>query len=110
MKLVVALLSLPASLLADSASANCYMVYARDTLLYHSTQSPVDLAPPLSATVPARFGPDATMMFTSDSTYCPSIPFDRADLRAGAAQPLPPPGSIRRSGRASVAPRQPSAR
>ena len=59
-----------AALGAQSASAACYYVYSGShQLLYRSVVSPVDLAQPLSASVPA-LGPGLALVFTQSDSGC----------------------------------------
>lgn len=58
--------------LASAAHANCYAVYKGDTRIYHAIRAPVDTSLPYSESVPARFGPGATMVVTSGAFDCPS--------------------------------------
>lgn len=62
-----------AMMLAISAAhANCYAVYKGDARIYHAMRAPVDTSLPYSESVPARFGPGATMVVTSGAFDCPS--------------------------------------
>lgn len=55
---------------AQSASAACYYVYSSSQqLLYRSQTAPVDLARPLSETVPA-LGPGLALVFTPSDGGC----------------------------------------
>lgn len=58
--------------LASAAQANCYAVFKGDARIYHAMRAPVDTSQPYSESVPARFGPGATMVVTSGAFDCPS--------------------------------------
>ncbi|XAH24875.1 hypothetical protein AAFF27_06690 [Xylophilus sp. GW821-FHT01B05] len=61
----------------SSAHATCYTVYGRgDGIVYQSSRSPVDMRYPLHQTVPARFGPGASMVFSLSLDACPAIGAD----------------------------------
>ncbi len=61
-----------AALLAVSAGAGatCYTVYgaAGKTIIFRSTEPPVNMARDLHDTLPARFGAGASMVFSLDNT------------------------------------------
>ncbi|RTL33679.1 MAG: hypothetical protein EKK53_27840 [Burkholderiales bacterium] len=58
--------------LTSMAHANCYAVFKGDARIYHAMRAPVDTSLPYSESVPARFGPGATMVVTSGAFDCPS--------------------------------------
>ncbi len=83
-------LLLPLALLAGwplGASATCYTVYDKASkVIFQATEPPVNLARELHDTVPARFGPGATMVFTlNGSENCPGIG-SGSDRFTGATQ------------------------
>lgn len=58
-----------------TASAACFTVLNKDGQTIHQSDStPVDLSLPLHETVPARFGPGASMVFSMDSLASDCIP------------------------------------
>ena len=58
-----------------SASAACFTVLSKDGKTIHqSDTTPVDLSLPLHETVPARFGPGASMVFSMDTLATDCIP------------------------------------
>jgi len=58
-----------------TASAACFTVLNKDGQTIHqSASTPVDLSLPLHETVPARFGPGASMVFSMDSLASDCIP------------------------------------
>jgi hypothetical protein len=61
-----------ATLLSTSiAQAACYSVYKADgTLLQESSTPPVNLSMQIGDTVPAMFGPGATMTMSDNAFYC----------------------------------------
>lgn len=62
--------ALSAGLLAQSASAACYVVYGADKqLIYRSQTPPVDLSRPLHETV-AQIAPGGTLVFSLDNHGC----------------------------------------
>jgi hypothetical protein len=63
--LAVALLS------ATLAQATCFSVYKSDgTVLHQSSTTPVDLTQPIGDTIPAKFGPGASMTMSESGFYC----------------------------------------
>lgn len=61
---------LSACVLAQAASAACYMVYSpSNELIYRSNRAPVDLSFPLHLTVP-QLSPGARMIFSLDEFNC----------------------------------------
>ncbi|WP_034388066.1 hypothetical protein [Comamonas composti] len=59
-----------AAMLAQTASAACFYVYAQDQeLIYRSNRSPVDLSLPLHQTVDRLF-PGSRLVFTLDEFNC----------------------------------------
>ncbi len=58
---------------ALGAQAACYTVYQANNLVFQSFSTPVDLSRRLGDTVPARFGPGATMVTSIDSDGCREI-------------------------------------
>lgn len=60
-----------ALLCTSAAQANCYAVYKGRDQIYYAQTPPVDTSLHYSDTVPARFGPGATMVVAS-SYDCPS--------------------------------------
>ncbi len=72
LRTVLRLLTAPLLATAISAHATCYQVYRGQTLVYHSQVPPVDLSLPYSETVPALFGPDASMVVVPGAFNCPS--------------------------------------
>lgn len=56
--------------LGVDARAACYTAYQGNNLVFQSLNSPVDLSRRLGETVPARFGPGATMVISLDSEGC----------------------------------------
>ena len=55
---------------AQVASANCYLVYAPDeSVVFRSTQSPVDLSQPLHMTLPA-VAPGGRLVFEPEHHAC----------------------------------------
>jgi len=64
---------LAASLFATGAWASCYTVLnAKGEVLSESPNPPVDMSYPLHLTVPARFGPGATLVFGIADGNCGS--------------------------------------
>lgn len=62
-------------LMCEQASSSCYLVYENDnTIIYRSSNSPVDLSKQLHETLPKRFGPNASMVFYADDSVC--VEFD----------------------------------
>ena len=58
-----------------SASAACFTVLGKDGKTIHqSSTTPVDLSMPLHETVPARFGPGTSMVFSMDTLATDCIP------------------------------------
>lgn len=57
------------------AAATCYTVYdTTNRVVFQATEPPVNMARELHDTVPARFGPGATMVFSLNaSDNCPGI-------------------------------------
>ncbi|MFE8645528.1 hypothetical protein ACFX58_10635 [Sphingomonas sp. NCPPB 2930] len=56
------------------ASATCYTVYGPgNAVIYRADRPPVDMRYPLHETVPKRFGPGTTMMFTLANDACLGI-------------------------------------
>ncbi|WP_416399965.1 hypothetical protein [Alicycliphilus denitrificans] len=85
--------ALSAGLLAQSASAACYVVYGADKqLIYRSQTPPVDLSRPLHETV-AQIAPGGTLVFSLDNHGCEleinHLPGAGAP-RGGAADAAPP--------------------
>ena len=68
-----------ALLATGMAQATCYSVYKADGKLVHQgPDAPVNLALPIGDTIPAKFGPGATMTMSDPNLYCKSA-------RAGAS-------------------------
>lgn len=67
-----------------SASAACFTVLSKDgKTLHQSDTTPVDLSLPLHETVPARFGPGASMVFSMDTLATDCIPVGaRSEVQA----------------------------
>ena len=66
-------LALAAALLSATAMghAACYTVYKADgTILLETSTSPVDLTEQIGDTIPARFGPGATMTMSEHGFHC----------------------------------------
>ena len=58
-----------------NASAACFTVLGKDgQTIFQSDTTPVDLSMPLHETVPARFGPGASMVFSMDTLATDCIP------------------------------------
>ena len=58
-----------------SASAACFTVLGKDgQTIFQSDTTPVDLSMPLHETVPARFDPGASMVFSMDTLATDCIP------------------------------------
>lgn len=76
---------------AASSKATCYQVYRGQALVYHSQVPPVDLSLPYSETVPALFGPDASIVVVPGAFNCPSeagvIPAAASPSGGGAQAP-----------------------
>lgn len=71
---------------AGTAQAACYSVYKPDgTLVFESSTTPVNLAEPLGDTVPAKFGPGASMTISDLGHYCK----ERRNGSAGNKMPAP---------------------
>lgn len=61
-----------------SASAACFTVLGKDgKTIYQSDTTPVDLSLPLHETVPARFGPGTSMVFSMDTLASDCVPVGR---------------------------------
>jgi hypothetical protein len=64
-----------ALLTAGLAQATCYTVFKTDgTILLETSSTPVDLTQPLGDTIPAKFGPGATMTMSAHNFYCGARP------------------------------------
>lgn len=55
---------------AQQANAACYTIYKSDVAIYQSSVPPVDMGPPFSQTVPAKFGVGATMVYQEWANSC----------------------------------------
>ena len=55
---------------ARESVAACYTIYKNDVAIYQSTVAPVDMALPLSQSVPAKFGAGTSMIFNDLSNAC----------------------------------------
>lgn len=63
------------------AMAACYTVYdAANKVIYRSVEAPVEMALPLSQTVPVRFGAGASMVVSSNSDNCPAVGGETVDV------------------------------
>lgn len=66
-----ACLAAAALLWAGLAQATCYSVYKSDgTLLYETSNTPVNLAMPIGDSVPAKYGVGTTMTVSDHSVFC----------------------------------------
>lgn len=81
---------------AQSASAACYYVYSSShQLLYRSVVPPVDLAQPLSASVPA-LGPGLALIFTQSDSGCDgTLDMLQSYRSSKAAAKAPAKGQVR---------------
>ena len=103
-RLVVSVLGLSA---LAPAHAACYTVYRQSGAIYRSTSSPVNLSLPLSDTVPARFGPGASMVASLEELGCTELSapngstlpegISRSDSRSRSA-PAPARAAARKAG------------
>ena len=73
MKLLLTGMALCGAFALTQADAACYTVFIKSEAVYRSTVRPVDLSLPLSETVPARFGPGATMVVSADENGCSEV-------------------------------------
>ena len=67
-----------------SASAACFTVLGKDgQTIFQSDTTPVDLSMPLHETVPSRFGPGTSMVFSMDTLATDCIPVGtRSEVQA----------------------------
>jgi hypothetical protein len=58
-----------------TAQATCFMVYgSANALIYRSSTSPVDLTQQIGDSVRAKFGPEASMVSSDTTQFCPELP------------------------------------
>ncbi len=69
-RLLAALLLLSTIACAREAMAVCYTIYKNDVAIYQSTLAPVDMALPLSQSVPEKFGAGTSMIFNALNNTC----------------------------------------
>ena len=69
----------------ESAGA-CYTIYKNDVAIYQSTVAPVDMALPLSQSVPAKFGAGTSMIFNDLSNACLPIEAKLSGSPTGASE------------------------
>ncbi|NML47637.1 hypothetical protein HHL11_28060 [Ramlibacter sp. G-1-2-2] len=85
-----ALAGLLAGLCGAAHSTTCYTVYGADNkVMYSSVKTPVDLTEAIGDTVPARFGPGASMVAGDTPQFCPELALKQpVAAKAAAANPL----------------------
>jgi len=65
---------LAACSLTMPAHAGCYSVYnPAGSLVYQSSEAPVDTRLEYHQTVPQRFGQGSTLVYVNDDLYCPAM-------------------------------------
>ena len=72
-RLLTALTLLSTIGFAPESPATCYTIYKSDVAIYQSTVAPVDMARPLSQSVPEKFGAGTSMIFNELSNACLAI-------------------------------------
>ena len=86
--------------LAMSAHAGCYSVYSpAGSLVYQSSEAPVDTRYEYHRTVPQRFGPGSTLVYVNDDQRCPAV-----GTLVGLSSPGPGQTTTRSGGPARLKP------